>query len=607
MWRFWELVYGMTERDPREAEFFRLPQVSDSLVREVLQNSLDAKWDHDSQTKVKVRFTFGKVRRSEVNQYLDGLMDHLKACDLSGQDSPVGDLLSFVTIEDFGTTGLDGAIGTDARPAKGQSNFYDFWWREGISGKKETSRGRWGLGKTTLHLISKLRAFWGLTTRRDDLQTLLMGKALLKTHSIGDRWYQSSGYFTANNYKPISDEAMTQHFKEKFAISRRYNEPGLSLVIPVPDEEISAGSLLKSVIINYFYAIASDALEVELREAGGNTAAIGKSNLLDVAAAQSWEGTSWEAADVPHRLQFIIDCISELQPIELHPPNVERPEITEGIFGEDTARLRESFRANQMLSFKVPLAIKRNLDRYPSSTYFLIHIARSPQLRKADEFWIRSGVRLPDIQSLGNHCVRAMVMAEDPPIAAFLGDAENPAHTDWKENTEGFRDKYQNAPRTLRFIKRSLTGIVSILDEPPREIQEDFLREIFNVAITQDTHEEGDITKKPKMPLIISKAPRLQIAQTQGGFRVFISPENRDSLPIRATIIAGYDARRGNPFAQYEPHDFDFAKLKVNVKGGKIIVRQRNVITVEIASHKFDLRVAGFDLHRDIVVKATEQ
>jgi hypothetical protein len=109
MWKFKELETGMPERDPRETEFFRLPGPSEVLVREIIQNSLDAKRNDEPWSQV--RFTFGSVKRREIDQYLDGLIPHLAACELNLPDLTREASLHFLTIEDFGTTGLDGATG----------------------------------------------------------------------------------------------------------------------------------------------------------------------------------------------------------------------------------------------------------------------------------------------------------------------------------------------------------------------------------------------------------------------------------------------------------------------------------------------------------------
>ncbi|MDP2981270.1 MAG: hypothetical protein Q8N67_04325 [Candidatus Omnitrophota bacterium] len=55
MWRFHELGLGVPERDPHEAEFFHLTEPAEAVVREVIQNSLDAKEQRSG--KIKVCFT----------------------------------------------------------------------------------------------------------------------------------------------------------------------------------------------------------------------------------------------------------------------------------------------------------------------------------------------------------------------------------------------------------------------------------------------------------------------------------------------------------------------------------------------------------------------
>ncbi|MBT9147253.1 MAG: hypothetical protein DDT32_01006 [Syntrophomonadaceae bacterium] len=605
MWKFKELETGMPERDPRETEFFRPPKPSEALVREIIQNSLDAKRNDEPWSQV--RFTFGSVKRGEIDEYLDGLIPHLAACEFNLPDLTREASLHFLTIEDFGTTGLDGATGEGAtRPEKGTSNFFDFWWREGISGKKETRAGRWGLGKTTFHITSRIRTFWGYTIRYGDSRILLMGKTLLKTHNIGNTGYQYYGYFTGDDYKPISDNRIIEDFRRRFSISRG-NEHGLSLTVPLPDGEITRESVLRSVIIHYFFPLAKGTLEVEIRD-NGNSLTVKSDNLIQVAVSQKWSGTSWENVNVRELLQFVFGAILGSRVIDIRPLNPEKPEITEETFDNTFNSLRESFNAGNLITFRIYLSIKKVTETQSVFTYFMVHLKKTSDLRGAEEFWIRSGIRISDIQTLGNRPVRALVVAEDSPVATFLGDAETPAHTDWKENTEGFKEKYQDAARILRFIKRSVSKIVSLLDQPPEEIQRDFLNEIFFVPAIQENEEQEDITKKPKPP-IERKIPVFLISPISGGFNISLNPKKQDvSLPLHATVVAAHDVRRGNPFKQYEPYDFDFGNSSwpINAEGCSILNRERNKIETQVTSPDFSLRVTGFDPNRDLVAKVTE-
>ena len=83
-WKFKELASGEPERDPRETEFFRLPNPSDAFVREIIQNSLDAR--RNGEIGIRVRFAFGNIERTHVNRYLNGLVPHLKSCGFIPRD-----------------------------------------------------------------------------------------------------------------------------------------------------------------------------------------------------------------------------------------------------------------------------------------------------------------------------------------------------------------------------------------------------------------------------------------------------------------------------------------------------------------------------------------
>lgn len=606
MWRFRKLERGMPERDPHEAEFFRLMEPPEAVVREAIQNSLDAKIPGDNT--LKVSFSFGELDKDNMMDYFEGLESHLTACNLLPSEYNNDDKVTFLTIEDFGTTGLDGITGEDGRRPEKGNNFFDFWWREGMSGKSGRVVGRWGLGKTTFHIASRLRAFWGLTVRQDDLTQLLMGKALLKTHRIGDSVYHYYGYFTAEDYKPLSEHTAIRDFKQKFSLARD-REPGLSLVIPLPDNEINISSVKKAVIIHYFYAIMKGILEVEFRESD-DCLTLNASNIVNMARSEEWEGTSWEELDVAEMLKFIANSTGDENIITLTGIDDERPEITENSFGDSLAELKDSFNAGNFLSFRIPVII-RNVNVRPSRTYFNIYLKKHPQLRQSEEFFVRSGITISGIKTLGNRPVRGLLVAEDEPITAFLGDCENPHHTDWNERTEGFREKYggQIAARILRFVKKSMVKIVSILDRPPLERQRDFLKEIFSIPERTEEEKSRETTKPPIFPPPPKPATFI-ITSMATGLKLSLNRNKTDiQLPIRAEIKVAYDVRRGNPFKQYEIHDFDLASKLISIKstGCTILSTNRNSMKIKVTGFDFALKVIGFDAKRDLVINIKEQ
>ncbi|MCS7258845.1 MAG: hypothetical protein NZ601_05745 [candidate division WOR-3 bacterium] len=629
-WAFKKLERGDPERDPHEAEFFHLTNLSEVLVREIVQNSLDARISNDDI--VKVIFTLGEVREEEISDFLKGLEPHLNAAKFNYDKR---DKIQFVAIEDFNTTGLDGDTGETNRPTS-RSNFYNFWWCEGRSLKTGKERGRWGLGKTTLHIASELRSFWGLTVRADDKRQLLMGKALLKTHRLVNDAYSYYGYFVADEkeYRPINDSSIINNFKKRFLL-RRDNEPGFSIVIPMPQKEIDFSSIVRSVIIHYAFAILKGVLCVEIADnIKGQHLELNSANLIKVAQEQDWRDTTWEERNVSKLIDFI-NSVATFNPSKVIAlPDTDYKEYAKEIIGENLFNdIKKAYEASKLLGFKIPIKI-RPKGKEESQTYFWIFIKKDPDLKKPEEIYIRSGILIPDVRSskLGSKPIWGMLVADDQIITEFLGDAETPAHTNWNEKTEGFKDKYEGAAKILRFIKNSISNIVNLFDTPSETIQYDLLQDIFyidenpleKVGIPAETKDGPEKTTPPDIDNISSKPQLFEIHQISGGFKVTLNKktleeiektlEEKNIFPIKAIIRASYEVRRGNPFRNYTSLDFNFGAkngpirlkarpIRLKARGCKIEKAEKNEILVTIKTRKFELSAEGFDKNRDLVVK----
>jgi hypothetical protein len=603
MWRFKKLTVGDPERDPHEAEFFHLNDAAESVVREVIQNSLDAK----CEDKAIIEFTFGVASKKSTSVFLNNLETHLQATSFDHPDYILNDQLPFLAIEDFGTSGLDGQTGENGERPNGKNNFYNFWWYEGKSEKTGKERGRWGLGKTTFHVASKIRSFWGLTIRGDDKRKLLMGKALLKTHKLERDTYTYNGYFTDENYSPYSDIKIIEEFSKNFSLLRD-EEPGFSLVIPLPHSEIKPTAILKSVMIHYFYPILKNNLEIMLSD-NGTEQELSSTNIINLASEQDWSGTSWERVNVEELLNFIKSTIIENTPIDLIINDLANPQLTNDSFGQRLEEFRESFNSGKLLAFRIPVEIKE-IRGDSNKSYFEVFIQKNQKSATADEYYIRSGITISDIKLLAAYPVKSLFIADDDIIAKFLGDAESPAHTDWKERTEEFREKYEHATRKLRFIKRSLQSIVNIIYLPPKEQKRDFLKELFYVNTEKDIDDDDNKKDKSKDDLkdIPDPTPkRYKLIKADGGFK--ITRSKMDIIPpLGFKVRCAYDTRKGNPFKNYEIYDFDLSTsdFSFNSLGCTIINKKENGIELLIENNEFWFEVSGFDTVRDLVVDIKE-
>jgi len=605
VWEFKKLQKGDQERNPHESEFFRVKDPSEVIVREFIQNSLDAR---KTNKRIKVIFLFGYIEKEKFKKYICNLDKHLEACKLFPSELN-NKYINYLVIEDFGTTGLDGSTSEDGVRPEERSNFYNFWWCEGKSKKEGNEAGRWGLGKTAFSITSELRSFYGLTIRNDDNRELLMGKALLKSHKIKENHYQYYGYFSGENYNSIEDENIICSFKNELDLKRK-NETGLSIIIPLPCKGINKKSIILSVIIHYFFAIMKDMLFVEIYDGNSIPIIINKENIIKLSSEQNWEGTAWKKNNVPELLQFVSESITCNDFIEIREKDLKNNKIPnisrEAIINFD--EIRNSFNSGSFLAFKIPAYIKENDKDQGCKTYFKLYCKKFSDLKNSEEFYIRSGITISDNFTLGSRPVRSILVAEDECIATFLGDAETPAHTKWNERTEGFKEKYEHAAKILRFIKRSMVEIIRLLDEPPKERQKDFFKNIFFIPKTSLKKADHSI-KKPMMPPINKKPSIFRIDKIEGGFKISLK-ENNISFPVIATIMVAYDVRRGNPFKQYDEFDFNFEdhySIKINREYVNILHRDLNILKIKILNKNYSFKIVGFDDKRDLIVSVKEE
>ena len=600
MWNFRELSNGELEHYSRESEFFKAGNLSryESLVRESVQNSLDNKMNNGSP--VLLRYSFDVGEKLFESHYLNDLTSHLKSARRISEDFNLDESTNILTIEDFNTTGLDGTINRNDLSDNQKSNYINFWLREGKSDKTGKQAGRWGLGKTVFHAASELQSFWGLTIRSDDSRELLLGKALIDPHSFNNKDYNYYGYFSEKNSAPIEEKSRLKDFKKVFGVTRN-GEFGLSVVIPQPVKEINPETILGSAIVHYFYPISQGTLEIEVIDASSNIKIkLDKNNLSELVKEYNWEDSIWKDRPMKKKLvEFIeqIQTIPKKDMIKLSVPN-DKPEINETSFGGKLTDIRSRYDENKFLWFHVPISIKPN-GASEKLSYFYVYLLKDNLLEKPSEYYIRAGISILEIEKIKRLRLPllALLSAEDLHLSSFLGDCETPAHTDWKENDEEFKEKYEHAVRTLRFIKNSMQNIIKVLEQSPPGLDKDALKNIFYI----DKKDTGNIRTHRLFDLI----------KIHGGFSVVLSEKDKlqSFTAFSANIKIAFAVRRGSPYSNYHPVDFDLNhdSYHKKVKNGSYKVRTPNTIDVYANRPNFKFQIKGFDPHRDLVIDISKE
>jgi hypothetical protein len=607
--------------DPVQGEFFNTEAVRSmpaALVREAIQNSLDAAASPTARVRLRF-FLSGRqhaLRRGEELPGWETLNQHLRAPGngLRGTPDP-RQPAPFLAVEDFGTSGLEGDPGQyqDQEDTSGKNAFYYFWRNVGRSGKSHSDRGRWGLGKNVFPASSAINAFYGVTVRGHDGRRLLLGQAVLKIHSLRGERHCPYGYYgridKGGFAAPLEDDAAAQ-FCSAFGLQRQ-NEPGLSIVIPYPDAEITAETLKQSVIEQYFFPLIAESLSVtvatpqgeEVLEAASLRKAIwklgaeferGMRPLVDLA------GWAWEAMSGPIRIA---------RQGEAARAPAWSPELTPA---EIQSQLREDFAAGRPVGLRVPVRVQPKGSDAELS-HFDVFLKKDPAAH-ARPIFIREGVPISEVRAPRERGCLSLVVIEHRPLAALLGDAENPAHTEWQERSTKFRDRYVYGPSTLRFVKNSVNELLKILGPGDAADDRHALLDIFSLpAPAPDTGRSraaraaggvGPPEAAPPvtLPATVERPAALSIDSLAGGFAVRAAgPET----PSTVEIEVAYDTRQGHPFKKYHRADFqlDQEPVRVTIHGGQAVECRDNRLLAGNLGAGFRIAIVGFDSQRDLRVR----
>jgi hypothetical protein len=627
-WRFLPVRPEAMSQDPTQAEFFGPEEGSaGALVREAIQNSLDAKIK-DLNGPVRVRFRFGQLEQSSLgtSPYFAALAPHLQTQfpgNVPKTDTPV----SFLVVEDFGTRGLQGdprhtIYDEHSATKENRNDFFYFWRNVGRSRKEETERGRWGLGKTVFPASSSISAFFGLTIRANDQRALLMGQLVGVTHQIIDAFgektiYEPYGYFAQfeeaqNLALPIEDDAFLNTFKSDFGLSRDA-DPGLSVVIPFPQQEVQPPTVIREAIRSYYLPILTGELVVEASN-GQSTIQVHKGNVREVISKLNWKGMRITPEEMVALVDFAHEAleVSEdkyylVQPQDPKPaPESLKTRIPEA----DLPGLQETFDNGELIALRVPVLVKKALQ--DEASHLNVFLRRDESLGSGLADFVREGLAITQTGKTPRQPVRGLAIVNDKPLSTLLGDSENPAHTKWQELSDKIKEpKYIHGRATIRLINASIQQLAEALAYRPESRDVDLLSDIFYLPSEEKTPpkpakvQKEDELGQTETPDPTPEPSRQGIALEKGpgGFRVKAVLESGRKVEM-VTIDVGYAVRSGNPFTRYRPFDFDLAKMPQKALGITVDEIVGNRLRVRVVDPDFFLSISGFDENRDLMVRA---
>lgn len=267
---------GGQDQGPNDAKSIAFRKDSTAaLVRESIQNSLDAVYDITKP--VEVVFRFKKVTKSlseffNLKEHIQGCLDmyptpdahlrfdpmlkHLKEAQKNG--------VTCLEVADYNTKGMDYTKGDTASP------FYSFVRCAGNSSKDNNNAGgSFGLGKAAYFNASQLSSLI-ISTKTTGGRCFFEGVTSLCTHKIDNNYYQAVGFYDNNNGEP--SKTVPDKFKRE--------EVGTSVYVVGVEEEIVL-DLRDAVMLHFWLSILKGKLTVKCFRGETEQFALTKDNIVE--------------------------------------------------------------------------------------------------------------------------------------------------------------------------------------------------------------------------------------------------------------------------------------------------------------------------------------
>ena len=639
-WIFSPVSAASVRRDPNETELFKIEQAgedeyagTDALVREVIQNSLDAR---HLQEPVRVRFALHQrdemPRRERLSHYFSRLKPALEFREIEFTDDGVPKLTNgFLVCEDFGTTGLAGDPNLVTDPPRGTSEKQDFFWfwrNIGRSGKTGDDLGRWGLGKTVYRAASRVGCMFGLTVRQADSRQLLMGQAVLKIHRHDDCEWAAEGFWcsgddTQNRPLAIEEPAELHTFRNEWKLARN-EEPGLSVVVPYVAEELRAERLLRLAVVNFFLPIIKGQLIVEVSGPADlghrHTWRVDSGTIAKICDELNWNGRGTLKLASPPPIQFAKDCMREIPACHATKLLGESrvPSLDDSSFDSETLDIiRRKYLAEEIIAVQVQAVLPRKAGGLATGK-LLAFVQRTGTTDRHESYYVREGMTITKLNTKRSvRGVRGLVIVDPGDLASLLGDTEGPAHTTWDtSNDERPNRVWKTWKGRVTFFSNILDSLIELLTPQSNAPDYDLLSDFFSIEKTQSPQlnrrakKGGEAIAPPPVSPPPATPRWYRLNGRPGGFTIVDSGELPTKIGAILRVSVGYDLPSRNPLKAWSPFDFEFGdknhRLHVAGVGVNVRAKMGNVLDIEVLKSDFYITATGFDIHRDLFVRIDE-
>lgn len=589
------------------------------LVRETLQNPLDARVDSEL---VEVRYNLVSLRRDSSlfmsSLFSDESLKHFSAGGLVEADK-LPEVIEFLIIEDFGTSGLEGRY--DDSGADGESqNWNAFWFREGEGAKPTRSNGGAGQGKITLYAASKIRSVIALTHRASDSQQMAFGCCRFrKNYKIDggtERWSKEARWTSVVNPNilalPIFETDLIDAMKKELGLTRLHHA-GTSFIVPMPIG-IILSDIKKAVINEFFFPIKRQRLKVKVGEC-----------VIDDKSVTALAADLGESGRYPleyrHFLEKAISEHIDKKPTAVAKSNWTRnASIAAEAFDENELNiLKKNFEQGKIISVNFPVKIRKKNSEVKNGGFRVV-LSEYLGGEQSQELFIRQDLGIDGEKRLKGarriQPVLALTFIEDIELSSFLVAAEEPTHRTWNakrpkvmslyDGTSTLMNLVRNAAlRLVEFLTpsgvRNSTALALYFSDPQKEnIKQSGTRG------TETDHPNGDKKTIGEIPKTTPKPFEFETLPDGFFIRAIPSVIKLKKLPICCEIITAYATTLGDPFKQWDAAEYWLNNEKeffIEGVGISELERDGNVIRFKLANENSNFKITGFDSNRKVEVQ----
>jgi hypothetical protein len=589
------------------------------LIREAFQNPLDARAKGNSGS-VQVRLSVLKSGQFDAN-YLASLIteEYMQRLIASGGE-PLPDIAnsSVLVLEDFGTTGLEGNFlnpDIDGNQENNQENWNAFWFREGEGAKSAVgSNGRAGQGKVTYYRVGAARSVFGLTVRQSDGKQLLMGRSSFRrVYPFANSKYERDAFWCVPTdfAQPVDDTDALDRFRTAFQLSRKKDEPGLSLVIPF-SSEIDNTEAMRAIVAEFYVPIARGRLEIIVGDW-----VIGQANLENIADHVFPDEVAHKyKSSFTKGFRMLVQSVIEAEklgfkPIELKSGWAKATALSEDYFPEGTLEsLRASLAKGERISIRCPVTVKPKKN-VATQTWFDVHLQLPEELERVEEAYIRRDLLIGSEKHLAVSSylqkARGLTLIEDETLSAFMADAEEPTHLKWNASRPRLAEDYLNPKDTVKAVRQALPRLLTLLSNGSVKQDVKALAKYFTKPAVQGSkHSTGGQKAGNKDTNNMTEPPEpkrkpFRIDTSENHVRVLpngLKAPNKDELPIHCELELAYEGLDQDPFKEYDTFDFDLSDStthEVQSIGIQNVSKSENKVEFDVIDPAFELQINGFD------------